>query len=58
MPDEKKEQEPIVVFMCGPKVTCPDGSKHDYSKWEEFDNGGTAVCRKCGHRAIDDAYWM
>jgi hypothetical protein len=51
------------VHHCGPKLTCPDGSEHDYSKWVDYEdaNGcgvGTAVCAKCGHRAIDDAYWM
>lgn len=46
------------AILCGPRRQCTDGEKHDYSKWEQQGNGGTAVCAKCGHRAIDDAYWM
>lgn len=42
---------------CGPRETCPDGSAHDYSDGAEIENGWTAVCAKCGHRAIDDAWW-
>jgi len=60
MTAEKPEKAPeIAVHRCGPKLTCPDGSEHDYSKWENrADGSGTAVCSKCGHAAIDDAYWM
>ena len=42
----------ITMFLCGPSK-CD----HDYSKWEEFEHGGTAVCVKCGARAIDEAAW-
>ena len=52
------DTEPASLFQCGPNPRCPDGSKHDYSGWEEMENGGTAVCVKCGHRAFDDAMWL
>jgi hypothetical protein len=56
--DGLPEDAPL-MFACGPKLTCPDGSEHDYSKWLELPEGvGTAVCAICGHRAVDDAYWM
>ena len=50
------------INLCGPQRTCPDGTPHDMSKWVEFEDMygcacGTAVCGKCGHFAIDDAYW-
>lgn len=52
------EPRSITAFECGPKHTCPDGTPHDYSRWEELpDGGGTAVCITCGHHAISDAYW-
>jgi len=59
MTDEPKSPSEITVHRCGPKLTCPDGSEHDYSEWVNLPDGaGTSVCVKCGHRAIDDAYWM
>lgn len=58
MADNETKPEPPIIFECGPKLTCADGSEHDYSKWEQDGQCGTAVCSKCGHRAIDDAYWM
>jgi hypothetical protein len=56
-------REPSTVFVCGPKPTCPDGTEHQMDGWENFEGpngsvGGTAVCSKCGHRAIDEANWM
>jgi hypothetical protein len=61
-PQQGGRVDPFVV-QCGPKKTCPDGTPHDYSGWEEYEDGmgcmvGTAVCSKCGHRAFDDAMWM
>ena len=47
----------LTIFHCGPKQKCKDGKEHDYSLWEEDDGMGTAVCSKCGHRAIDDDMW-
>lgn len=46
----------ITIFVCGPNKTCD----HDYSGWEDFSDpdgstGGTAVCAKCGARAIDES---
>lgn len=59
MTDKPELTPEITVHQCGPKLTCPDGSEHDYSAWINLPNGaGTAVCTKCSHRAIDDAYWM
>ena len=56
LPDEKPT---LTLRTCGPVHTCPDSSEHNYSGWINLPNGsGTAVCIKCGHRAIDDAYWM
>lgn len=49
--------DPLVIFKCGPKKSCPDGTEHDFSKFVKLKNGGTTVCSKCGHRAIDDAMW-
>ena len=48
----------LTLFLCGPSK-CD----HDYSKEEEIvENGkvvgGTAVCVKCGRRAIDEANWI
>jgi hypothetical protein len=53
----------LTVHTCGPTLKCPDGSEHDMTGWEEFEDYdgcfvGTAVCTKCKHRACDDAYWM
>jgi hypothetical protein len=47
-------------FACGPQKTCPDGTEHDWSgTWiSEDGRQGSAVCSKCGHMAIDDAFWM
>ena len=47
----------LMLFCCGPSK-C----EHDYSGWVEFKDehgggGGTAVCVKCGSRAIDEAMW-
>ena len=47
----------LTLFCCGPSK-C----EHDYSGWVEFKDGnggggGTAVCAKCGARAIDEALW-
>ena len=50
--------EQATYFECGPCDKCPDGSEHDYSGYESFAGGETAVCAKCGHRAIDDALWF
>ena len=58
MTDAPPEKEPVTVIACGPKLTCPDGTPHDYSSWVWEKNSGTAVCSKCGHRSIDDSYWM
>ena len=48
----------LTVFKCGPRDKCPSGTEHDYSRWENTAGGETAVCSKCGHRAIDDAWWF
>jgi hypothetical protein len=52
--------DPITIHTCGPRLKCPDGTDHDYSEWYAPEDGsyGTAVCSKCGHHAIDDAYWI
>lgn len=52
-----EENNSIILFECGPRPKCVDGFEHDYSDYEEIENGGTSVCSKCGHRAIDDACW-
>ena len=53
------DNEQITVVCCGPKLTCLDGTEHDYSEGKLIDgNAWTAVCSKCGHWAIDDAMWM
>jgi hypothetical protein len=49
----KKTPQPITLFLCGP-TKC----EHDYSLWRELDNGGTAVCAKCGTEAIAEAAWL
>lgn len=54
--------EPVTIAQCGPMRACTDGVAHDYRGWMEYtdvDGCGvcTAYCTKCGHRAIDDAYW-
>jgi hypothetical protein len=53
--------ETVARFQCGPQLTCPDGTVHNYSKFttgiDEFGRGfGTTVCSKCGRMAIDDTY--
>ncbi|MDJ0827614.1 MAG: hypothetical protein QNJ16_19155 [Rhodobacter sp.] len=48
----------VDAFQCGPKNKCPDGERHIYDKWENTEDGGTAVCSRCGHRAIDNAFWL
>ncbi len=55
-------EEKITFIECGSKDKCPDGQEHDYSEFECRKNeyggvGGTVVCFKCGHAAIEDAYW-
>jgi len=53
----KETDKEFTIHHCGPKKLCNDGKEHDYSEYEDFDDGGTVVCSKCGHRAIDDAVW-
>ena len=53
----RKQGNEKTVFACGPQDKCPDGTEHDYSGWEDFENGGTSVCVKCGTRAIDVSAW-
>lgn len=47
----------VTLFLCGPSK-C----KHDYQGGEDViengeNRGWTAVCVKCGARAIDEAVW-
>ena len=43
----------VTLFMCG-----PSHCEHDYSAGEDFMDGGSAVCVKCGARAIDETGWQ
>ncbi len=50
--------KPLTIFLCGPKK-C----EHDYQGGEDViengeNRGWTAVCVKCGARAIDEAAWL
>ena len=45
-------RQTLTLFQCGPS-RC----KHDYSLYQIIDGGETAVCVKCGARAIDEAVW-
>ncbi|HJR10038.1 MAG TPA: hypothetical protein VJ823_01340 [Rhodanobacteraceae bacterium] len=57
--NDQEERPVITVHRCGPKLTCPDGSEHNYSDSESRADGSWTVKRsKCGHCAIDDAYWL
>jgi hypothetical protein len=48
-----------MIACCGKRRVCTSGDEHDFSGWEDLPEGaGTAVCSRCGHRAIDDAMWM
>jgi hypothetical protein len=42
----------VTLFLCGPSK-C----EHDYSQWLDLPDGGTAVCVKCGAKAIEEAAW-
>lgn len=59
---DPENPEPLTIFMCGPSK-C----EHDYhssaAKWVEYQEPsgcwtGTAVCSKCGARAVDEVMWM
>ena len=57
MKPAKSDEKDLTLFLCGPSK-C----EHDYSKYEDIiENGrvvgGTAVCAKCGAKAIDEAMW-
>ena len=56
--DTKDEVVAIISMFGGPQLTCPNGTPHDYSIWKWESSSGTAVCSKCGHRAIDDPHWQ
>ena len=49
--DGSREQTPT-LFLCGPSK-C----EHDYSDGVEIEGGWTAVCVKCGAKAIEEAAW-
>ena len=53
----EREDRDLTLFLCGPSK-C----EHDYQGMEEVRESGesrgwTAVCTKCGARAIDEAAW-
>lgn len=51
---EPQRDAALTLFMCGPSKCM-----HDYSEGENIPEGGwTAVCSKCGARAIDEAAWL
>lgn len=51
------DTKPMTLMFCGPKLLCVDDAAHDYSIRVPVDNGETMACARCGHHAIDDAYW-
>jgi len=45
----------FTVFVCpqGCKCQCPDGPcEHVWDHWAETENGGTAICSRCGMDAM------
>lgn len=53
----EKPTPEVTLFLCGPRK-C----EHDYQGGEDViengeNRGWTAVCTKCGARAIDEAVW-
>ena len=55
------EDKEVQVVICGGDL-CKDGKPHDDNGWEETTDEygcvtGTAVCSRCGSRAIDRALW-
>jgi hypothetical protein len=53
-----EDDKAVTVFICGPSK-C----EHDYQGREPIEDGErligeTAVCIRCGARAIDEAAWL